>query len=193
MQFDLLYPYNLPFPKYQKKHTTRSLNISLKELEDRISDLADLIPDLRSKIPSMKASLLIELATDLRSVAQRMVQLKRIVPNADASVMVSNRPVLVTKDDLDLFEQRMGLLRAALPGVQVDAMVQDFPALLEIRDMAGTMQHVGEMFGCSAAEAVTVVRRDPNVLFQAQRGAGLIAYDDPTEGSDVEMDPYFRM
>lgn len=149
------------------------------------------------------------LARDPGAVARRVLQLKVFLPGANASLMIANRPALVLDDDLELFRRRTEAIRQELPGVRVDLMIQarpllpffpclsepdrlrscrcgqDFPALLEIRDMAATVAHVSSSFGLPGLpEVIDLVRRDPNVLLMAQRGQGLIPYDDPSPQDD---------
>jgi hypothetical protein len=181
-----------------KAIAARDMGLSESELDERLGDLVVIIPEMRTKVPSMKPDLLAKLAADTRGVARRLVRLKELFPLGNVSLMATNRPDLVLDDALlDRLGARAEALREALPGFDVDKMVEQQPALLDIEDPRGTVEHVQQMFGGSlgGGSVLPLIKNDPNLLFMAQRGSGLVPYDDPLPSGhgDPEDEGYFKV
>ncbi len=86
----------------------------------RLEALRCLLPNLLPKMAVMGPDLLAQLAADPSQLAQKLVQLKQIFPQADAARMVANQMSLVLKDDLHMVAAAAEELRSILPDVNVD-------------------------------------------------------------------------
>ena len=68
----------------------------------------------------MGPDMLAQLVADPAQVAQKLVHLRQIFPQADTSRMVSNRMSLMLNDDLEKVAAAAEELRTVLPTVNVD-------------------------------------------------------------------------
>ena len=161
----------------------KELRLPPETVQDRLSALLTLLPPLESKLPTLKADLLARLLDSLDDVAQRLMELKQLLPTADPAVLAAARPSILTcsaSDIQDVYAPRVALMRELFPATRVDLVVQDFPALLDVVDMRAAKADLDATFG---GQGEDMVRRDPNYILQTQRGKDLIPYDDPVDTS----------
>ena len=68
----------------------------------------------------MKAQLLVKLAAGVDNLAERLMELKQIFPQANVSLMVSRAPALALMEDLGSVRQGAAAFREMLPNADLD-------------------------------------------------------------------------
>ncbi len=100
--------------------TAEKLNITEEAMSHKLGELQRLLPNLLQKMAVMGPDLLAQLSADPSQLAEKLLQLKIIFPEADTSRMVSNQISLVLKADLQKVAAAAEELRSILPNVNVD-------------------------------------------------------------------------
>lgn len=103
-----------------QRATAEKLTISEEEFAEKLEALRQLLPNLIPKMGLMGPDMLAQLVADPAQVAQRLVHLRQIFPQADTSRMVSHRMSLMLNDDLEKVAAAAEELRTVLPTVNVD-------------------------------------------------------------------------
>ena len=100
--------------------TAEKLNITEEAMSQKMGELQRLLPNLLQKMAGMGPDLLAQLSADPSKLAEKLMQLKIIFPEADTSRMVSNQISLVLQADLQNVAAAAEELRSILPNVNVD-------------------------------------------------------------------------
>ncbi len=98
-----------------------TLDIGEAEMEVRLQQLAEVLPDIVPRLSTMKPETVAQLAAEPQQLAEKLLQLKALLPEANAGQMIARRPSLALSEDLqgDVAE-RVAQLRELLPGAAVD-------------------------------------------------------------------------
>ena len=96
------------------------LKVSEEAFSQKLEALQHLLPGLLTKVAVMGPDRLAQLAANPSQLAQKLVRLKQIFPQADTSRMVAHQMSLVLKDDLEKIAAAADELRSILPTVNVD-------------------------------------------------------------------------
>ncbi|KIZ02270.1 hypothetical protein MNEG_5684, partial [Monoraphidium neglectum] len=73
------------------------LGVDQRELGERLAALGNLLPDMVAKLHALRAPLVLQLLQDTPAVATRLLQLRALLPGADVSAVVAQRPELFLK------------------------------------------------------------------------------------------------
>ncbi|DBB06310.1 TPA: hypothetical protein ACH3X1_011882 [Trebouxia sp. C0004] len=165
--------------------TAEKLNITEEAMSQKLRELQRLLPNLLQKMAGMGPDLLAQLSADPPQLAEKLLQLKIIFPEADTSRMVSNQISLVLKADLQKVAAAAEELRSILPNVNVDRLVQDNPVVLDVAAFQKTMQHARQIMGPDL-DIIDSLKRRPEMIFQFQQGKDIIPYDEvPTHKGQI--------
>ena len=98
-----------------------TLDIGEAEMEVRLEQLVEVLPDILPRMSTMKPETVARLAANPQQLAEKLLQLKTLLPEANAGQMIARRPSLALSKDLqgDVAE-RVAQLRELLPGAAVD-------------------------------------------------------------------------
>ena len=96
------------------------LKITEEAVTGKLGELQRLLPNLTSRMLVMGPDMLARLAANPSQLAEKLLRLKIIFPEADTSRLVSNQMSLVLKDDLQKVAAAAEELKSILPNVNVD-------------------------------------------------------------------------
>ena len=98
-----------------------TLDIGEAEMEVRLEQLAEVLPDIVPRMSTMKPEIIARLAANPQQLAEKLLQLKALLPEANAGQMIARRPSLALSEDLEGdVAERVAQLRELLPGAAVD-------------------------------------------------------------------------
>lgn len=106
------------------------LKLDVEEVDARLAELAVLLPDIAGKLERAQASLLASLLIDLPGLADKLLQLRQMLPRTNASSLVSRFPALVLEYEPSQVQQRLGQLQQQLPGVNLEMLLEKEPMVL---------------------------------------------------------------
>jgi hypothetical protein len=115
------------------------------------------------------------LAANTDLLAERLLRLKALFPDADIAALVGGRLSLLLDEDLDAVAAAAARLRALLPGLRVDRFVQAFPAVLDVEDFERALDDAGRLL--PGTDVQQLLRSSPDTVLSLMKGASLIPYD----------------
>jgi len=146
-----------------KIYVAQELDQTIEWVDQRLDTLSALIPGLSIKLNKLQANLVLQLAKDPDSVAQRLLSLKQCLPGADLAAMLWSCPWLFSKPSLEEIDGQLERLKDRLKGVRIDVLVETEPAVLL----------------CDIDRVLDDIRRllpgedDPSLVFVSDPGAHL--------------------
>eukprot|EP00798_Chlamydomonas_sp_ICE-L_P022120 gene22120-29180_t len=159
------------------------LNLTPEELDSRMESLIVLIPDMASMVYRLQPSILASLLSDISGLAQRLLDLKAVLPRADVSKLVARAPALLlptSANGTSEWIQKLCALSARDPrctdvlnqveklkkllGItDVDNIIEQEPRLLDVQgveealeDMARLMPKAFPMIACGAMQKALI-------------------------------------
>lgn len=172
-----------------KRIASEQLGISEDGLDAKLEEVAVLLPDLADRLAIGSPTWVARLAANTHTIAARMLELKAIMPQANAGRMVSLRLSLLLDEDLQAVRRAVAQLRGLLPGINVDKFIEAFPAVLDVDDFERALEDARRML--PNMDVNSVLRSDPDMILSLQKGKNLIPYDPPysdEEGADKWSD-----
>eukprot|EP00798_Chlamydomonas_sp_ICE-L_P004057 gene4057-14143_t len=131
---------------------------------------------IKERLLRAPPKLVARLAANTGSVAQRIVRLKSMFPEANVSNMVSNRLTLLLEDDLDAVQIASTHLRELLPAINVDKFAETFPVVLDYESFDMAVQDAKRIL--PDMDLPDTLRRNPQLILSLVKGKALIPYDD---------------
>ncbi|CAL8465256.1 g4791 [Coccomyxa elongata] len=154
-----------------KIYAARELRKDVPWVDEQLAFLSDTLPDLVNKLSRMKAGLLLELVEDTQAVANKMVQLKALLPSIDTSLLVAGCPSLLVTHDIHTLEENFRKLRGTVEGrANVERLVEREPMLLLVS--ADALVAEAERLLPSGQDPVAYLVANPGTLLDMQQ-AGL--------------------
>ncbi|WIA10616.1 hypothetical protein OEZ85_010798 [Tetradesmus obliquus] len=158
-----------------KRIASQELQVSEDELEDRLQQLYNLLPDLASRLVKAPPKRVAQLAASTEIIAERLLRLRDIFPQANTSNMVNNRLTLLLDDDLDAVAAAAVRLRQLLPQIHVDRFVEGFPLVLDVDDFELALEDAKRIM--PGMDITQMLRSNPDMILSLQKGKNLIPYD----------------
>ncbi|KAK9813660.1 hypothetical protein WJX73_002170 [Symbiochloris irregularis] len=81
-----------------KAFAQKELNMDSEELEELLTQLSTLLPDIGGRVSAMRPKNLAALLRDKDKVAERLVQLRQLLPELDVSALVARQPDLLAQE-----------------------------------------------------------------------------------------------
>lgn len=100
-------------------------------VEQKLQELVDIIPDLAEKVDRIKANIVIELISDTQAVAQKLLDLRNLLPDINISKLLAQYPYLIAQLEPAKVSQQLHILRAELPGKDINDLLQREPLMLK--------------------------------------------------------------
>ena len=110
----------------------------------RLEVLQKLVPDLKKKLKVMKVGDLARLAVKVPDIANKLLTLKEIFPQANISHMVSNKPELLMEDTAVIAEKAKQL-RVLLETDEIDRAVELNPTFLSIEQVEQAIEEISRL------------------------------------------------
>lgn len=96
----------------------QKLDVTVEVVEERLLQLSAVLPDLMvNKLESMKVDLLAALCRDPGHTAQRLVELRTLLPTIDVAQLVASAPWLMTLQSMENLAQQVQKLRQVMQGL----------------------------------------------------------------------------
>ncbi|BDA50236.1 hypothetical protein COCOBI_15-3650 [Coccomyxa sp. Obi] len=154
-----------------KIYAARELGKDVPWVEEQLTFLSDTLPDLVNKLSRMKAGLLLALVKDTQAIANKMVQLKALLPSINTSLLVAGCPSLLVTHDIQTLEKNLTNLRGTVEGrANVERLVEREPMLLLVNVDALVAE--AERLLPSGHDPVAYLVANPGTLLDMQQ-AGL--------------------
>ncbi|KXZ47268.1 hypothetical protein GPECTOR_36g120 [Gonium pectorale] len=151
------------------------LGISDAEMDERLQQLGALLPGLESRLGKAPPKLVARLAANTGLVAQRLLQLKSLFPQANLSAMVNNRLTLLLDDDMEQLAAASARLRELIPAINVDRFVEMFPLVLDVECFEMALEDARRIM--PGMDVTAMLRSNPDVILSLVKGKNLIPYD----------------
>ncbi|GLC53648.1 hypothetical protein PLESTB_000772400 [Pleodorina starrii] len=135
----------------------------------KLQELLLLLPDLRTRLLTLKPAILVELCSDTRGVAYKLVALREMFPDANVSMMLAKRPTLLTEAEWAGVGTAHRKLGEMFPEGGLGQMVTQQPLLLveEVDEVVGELERL-----MPGVDVRIMLLRNPGVVTQVQRGPG---------------------
>lgn len=122
----------------------RELEVEEEFVRKRLEVLQKLVPDLKKKLKVMKVGDLARLAVKVPDIANKLLTLKEIFPQANISHMVSNKPELLMEDTAVIAEKAKQL-RVLLETDEIDRAVELNPTFLSIEQVEQAIEEISRL------------------------------------------------
>ncbi|EFJ44519.1 hypothetical protein VOLCADRAFT_95232, partial [Volvox carteri f. nagariensis] len=129
----------------------------------QLQELLLLLPDIRSRLLSLKPAILVELCSDTRGVAYKLVQLREMFPDANVSVIIAKRPTLLTAAEWPGVEVAHRKLGTMFPEGGLGQMVTQQPLLL-VEDVDEVVGELERLMPGSGRSGRGLLRSNPDLL-----------------------------
>lgn len=152
-----------------KAFATKELNIELEELEERLQQLSSLLPDIGSKVRTLRLATLAELLRNHTVIAERLVQLRQMLPFVNVSRLVSKDVNLVLQDPQQLAAQVAEVAQAlAVDEAQVQNLIEKQPRFVNPEHVNDVLDELRRLMPKRDARSTLV--DDPSWLLKVERG-----------------------
>ncbi|PRW58273.1 ER lumen retaining receptor isoform B [Chlorella sorokiniana] len=147
----------------------RESGLDYDEFEARLQRLFTLVPFLQERMLRMQPKLLAALAAEPEQLAQRLVELKTLLPQADVAAIVAQRPSLLLDGEWERVPAGVAALAACYSEEEAGRLASAEPLLL-VEDLEHVLQELGRLMGGSG-DAAAMLLRDPSMVYSVQRGS----------------------
>ncbi|GMH35071.1 hypothetical protein BSKO_02939 [Bryopsis sp. KO-2023] len=156
------------------------LDIDNEELERRLQKLLVLVPDLGPKIHTIKVALLGNLLKEVDLMAEHIIKLKELFPDADIGRMTAKTPTLLLQkpEHLGIEAQKVRDL-LGIDSLRLDALVVEHPGFLDSDVVAEVLDHLRQLMPTKNVESYLV--QNPTTLLSAAKGKKRLG-DNPDPG-----------
>eukprot|EP01025_Chloroclados_australasicus_P047425 TRINITY_DN5306_c0_g1_i2.p2 TRINITY_DN5306_c0_g1~~TRINITY_DN5306_c0_g1_i2.p2 ORF type:complete len:243 (-),score=38.61 TRINITY_DN5306_c0_g1_i2:360-1088(-) len=151
-----------------KQFASMELHISNEELQQRIYLLQTLLPDLGSKVSTMKPSTLAKLLSDPNTVAERLIQLKQILPLANLSKIATSFPEILFQE-MDQLQTEAECVKQLMGMDDISGLIEQEPRFLDSEGVEEALIELKRLLG-EKTDVRRVLRKDPSYLLRVQRG-----------------------
>lgn len=108
----------------------RASNLDLEDFEARLADLLVIMPFLHSRLVRMNPELIAGLAKDITKTANRIIELKLMIPGANMEAVCSQRPSLLLDVEWPKVPVALEKLSEHYNAEDIASMVSQEPLLL---------------------------------------------------------------
>eukprot|EP00775_Hariotina_reticulata_P005263 gene5263-5498_t len=166
----------------------QQLSLPTSEMEQRLDDLMLLLPDLAGKVPKLPPQLVAGLTADLAVTSRRLLALKQLLPAANISWLVSERPQLLLQESAELVAA-VEALKQLLQLEHVDKLVEAQPLFLVTPCVEQVMQEISRLMP-SCKDPAALLVSDPDMLLRLQRGQKYLGmHPDSDPGEQITWQP----
>lgn len=173
---------------------SEELNISEEELVEYLNRLRSLMPDASEKLAHMPIKTLSRLIKNIHQIPEKLMRLKLIFPEANASLLAIRNPELVLGFDSDHLQTIADALREMFPRLEVDKLVEENPSMLDIEELRVAMAEAQRIM--PQLDVQKAMGSDPQLILSFQRGAQLIPYDpvspEERQRDEDEYNQYYK-
>ena len=160
-----------------KKVAAEELDVTEDEVEGKLGVLRTLMPDAADKMSNMNIEALSALLDNLDELPERLLVLKRVFPEANASLLGIRSPwVLSRKFGVCELEAELQAtaddLRELFPRLRVDKIVEENPECLDVEALKEAVDEARKM---GVTDVERLMGQDPQALFSFQRGGRMIS------------------
>lgn len=99
-------------------------------MRQRADELVLLVPDMEDKICDMQPTVLSRICLSPRSVTDKVLRLKALLPRANVSQLLAGRPSLLLDEEFAVVPESVRQLSRMYPNQDVSALVSHQPNLL---------------------------------------------------------------
>jgi len=160
------------------KIVAEELGIAELALEKKLEILQSLMPDAADKMKNMNIGALASLLDNLDELPMRLMIVKKVWPEANASLVSIRSPELLSSElyTMEELEARLQCiadeLRDMFPNLNMDKVVEENPEVMDVDGLKDAMVVAREM-GISDLEGM--MGRDPQAILGFQRGGRMIS------------------
>ncbi|GMH45605.1 hypothetical protein BSKO_13562 [Bryopsis sp. KO-2023] len=126
---------------------SRETGVPIDEVKSRVRQLQEILPDFGER--HLKTVEKVKLALDIESVIRRVIRLKEMLPNVDASALVLKRPSLLSQDS-EIVQKDLDTARKLLAdagGVEnFENLVEVEPSILNVELLDHTLRELERLF-----------------------------------------------
>lgn len=154
----------------------QEMNISKEEFDQKLSAVVAVLPGLVAKIGKIKPTMLAALVQDPVAIANKLVQLKAVLPGANIELLVLRDFQLLLETPAEEVAASIARLRELLPSdLDVDRLCEKYPSTLHVDSFAEALDEAKRLMpGMNVSVALT---QNPEVIFSCQRHKAMIPYD----------------
>ncbi|WIA20357.1 hypothetical protein OEZ85_006188 [Tetradesmus obliquus] len=145
----------------------QQLAIPMADMEQRLEALMLLLPDLAGTIFKLQPGLLAGLTSDLAVTSSRLLALRELLPAANVSRVVAERPQLLLQDSSEV-QQAVEVLQQLLHVERVDKLVEAQPLLLVTPCVEEVLADIRRLL--PGRDAEQLLAADPDWVLRVQRG-----------------------
>lgn len=155
------------------KVASEELSMGEEELEEYLQRLEILMPDARDKMRSMSIDTLSRLIGTIDELPYKLMMLKRVFPNANATLLAIRTPELVLGVEEETLCGIAEELRAMFPRLEVDKLVEENPSMLDIEGLKNAMEEAKRIM--PNLDIQHAMGSDPQLILGFQRGSFMIS------------------
>lgn len=155
------------------KVASEELSMGEEELEEYLQRLEILMPDARDKMRSMSIDTLSRLIGTIDELPYKLMMLKRVFPNANATLLAIRTPELVLGVEEETLCGIAEELRAMFPRLEVDKLIEENPSMLDIEGLKNAMEEAKRIM--PSLDIEHAMGSDPQLILGFQRGSFMIS------------------
>lgn len=157
------------------KIAAEELCIREDELEQYLDMLGVLLPGASDKLRNMNIDTLSLLIRAIDRLPYRLMMLKRVFPEANASLVAIRTPELVLSEEMreEDLQAIADELHEMFPRLQVDKLVEENPSMLDIQGLKNALKEAKQIM--PHIDIQHAMGSDPQLIFGLQRGSDMIS------------------
>jgi hypothetical protein len=157
------------------------LGLGEAECGARLGRLFTIAPGLERRVLDREVRMadIVRMAANVPDVAVAFVRLKEILPEADLSKLVQNKPAMLLKDPADV-RRKVNEFREKCPKLRWDLILSDFTQLWDVRDPAECVDLLKAKLDMNDDEVQAFLGQRPVALLSVQSRHDMISYDNGT-------------
>lgn len=155
------------------KVASEEMSMSEEELEKYLEKLEILLPDAKDKMRSMSVDTLSRLIGIIDELPYKLMMLKRVFPEANATLLAIRTPELVLGVEEEMLCGIAEELRAMFPRLEVDRLVEENPSMLDIEGLKNAMDEAKRIM--PNLDIQHAMGSDPQLILGFQRGSFMIS------------------
>lgn len=147
----------------------RASNLNLEDFEARLTDLLVIMPFLQSRLVRMKPELLASLASDVSKTANRIIELKMMIPGVNMEAVCSQRPSLLLDVEWSKVPVALEKLAQHYDDDVIASMVSEEPLLL-VEDVNKILLELERLTGAAPSGVKRILLKQPSVVHSVVSG-----------------------
>jgi len=157
------------------------LGLGEAECGARLGRLFTLAPGLERRVLDREVRMadIVRMAANVPDIALAFVRLKEILPEADLSKLVQNKPAMLLKDPADV-RRKVDEFREKCPKLRWDLILSDFTQLWDVRDPAECVDLLKDKLDMNDDEVQAFLGQRPDMLLSVLSRHDMISYDNGT-------------